>query len=134
MHGRRCGKASLIHDRRNGNWGPSLGQVKTPGIGKDIRLTAAVSGESAALVATDGKKTWRTPAVKISNTKAGKTGLWFFQVGKAQAFENFDVSESTFEPKQSEEAPGQPELVDVAMPDLPSPQDWVLVLKRENRK
>ncbi len=122
-------KGIAIHDRRNGEWGEALGKVETPGIGPNIQLTAAVSGDYAALVISDGKKTWRTPAVKISNSTPGKTGLWFYQIGKEQAFENFEVSETTFQPKRSEE-PGKPELVDVRLPDLPSPQDWVVVLEK----
>ena len=120
-------KGLAIHDRRDGAWGEALGQVETPGIGPDIRLTAAVSGEYAALVVSDGKKTWRTPAVKIRNTTAGNAGLWFYQIGEQQAFDNFEVSETTFKPKQAKEA-GKAESVDYAMPDLPSPQDWLLVM------
>jgi hypothetical protein len=122
-------KGIAIHDRRGGDWGEALGLVKTPRIGPDIRLTAAVSGEYAALVVSDGRETWRTPAVKIRNTTAGKAGLWFYQIGDQQAFDNFEVSGTTFKPKQAKE-PGKAESADFAMPDLPSPQDWVLVLER----
>jgi hypothetical protein len=118
-----------IHDRKNGQWGEALGLIKTPKIGPDIRLVAAVSGEYAAMVVSDGKTTWRTPAVKIGNTAAGKTGLWLNHIGDQQAFDNFEVSGTTFKPKQAKE-PGKAESADFAMPDLPSPQDWVLVLER----
>ena len=63
--------APAIHDRRNGVWGETLGMVETPGIAPDIHLTAAVSGEYAALLVSDGKKSWRTPVVVVSNTPAG---------------------------------------------------------------
>ena len=122
-------KGLAIHDRRDGAWGDALGLVKTPGIGPDIRLTAAVSGEYAALVVSDGKKTWRTPAVKIRNIAPGKVGLWFLQIGERQAFDNFEVSDTTFKPTPAKET-GQAPLADYAMPDLPSPQDWVLVLEK----
>ena len=122
-------KGVAIHDRRNGKWGEALGKVATPGIGPNIQLTAAVSGDYAAFVISDGKKTWRTPAVRIANSSSGKTGLWFYQIGKEQAFENFEVSKTTFQPKRSGES-GKPELVDVKLPDLPSPQDWVVVLEK----
>ncbi len=125
-------KGIAIHDRRAGAWGEALGKVETPGIGPDIRLTAAVSGEYVALVATDGKKTWRTPAVRVRNTTRGKAGLWFYQIGEQQAFDNFEVSESTFKPKQAKET-GKAPSADYAMPDLPSPQDWVLVLEKEGQ-
>ena len=124
-------KGIAIHDRCGGAWGEPLGMVETPGIGRDIRLTAAASGEYAALVVTDGKKTWRTPAVKIRNTEAGKAGLWLFQIGEKQAFDNFEVSATTFTPRKA----GAPKTqkaptVDYAAPNLPSPQDWVLVLEK----
>jgi hypothetical protein len=122
-------KGIAIHDRRDGAWGEALGVVKTPGIGPDIRLTAAASGDYAALLVTDGKKTWRTPAVKVRNTTAGKTGLWFYQIGEQQAFDNFAVSETTFTPKQAKDS-GKAPSADYTMPDLPSPQDWVLVLEK----
>lgn len=126
-------KGIAIHDRRSGQWGEALGLVKTPQIGPDIRLTAAVSGEYAALVVTDGRETWRTPAVKIRNTTGGKAGLWFYQIGERQAFDNFEVSGTSFKPKQAKE-PGKTEFADFAMPDLPSPQDWVLVLENMSRQ
>jgi len=124
-------KGIAIHDRRDGAWGEALGIVKTPGIGPEIRLTAAVSGEYAALVVTDGRKTWRTPAVSVRNAKGGKAGLWFYQIGEKQAFDNFEVSATTFTPAvagatEDRKAP----TADYTAPNLPSPQDWVLVLEK----
>ena len=60
-----------------------------PGVGMDIRLTAAVTNECAALVLTDGKKTWHTPPVTVDNTRAGKTGLRLHQIGEQQQFDTF---------------------------------------------
>lgn len=125
-------KGLAIHDRRDGAWGEALGMIETPGIGPDFRLTAAVSGEYAALVVTDGKKTWRTPAVRVRNTTPGKAGLWFLQIGEKQAFDNFEVSATTFTPgapsaTEDRKAP----TADYAAPNLPSPQDWVLVLEKK---
>ncbi|MHA1128645.1 MAG: hypothetical protein ACTSRN_06820, partial [Alphaproteobacteria bacterium] len=84
-----------------------------------------------------GKKTWRTPAVKVRNTTAGKAGLWFYQIGEKQAFDNFKVSATTFTPAlagadNERKAP----TADYTAPNLPSPQDWVLVLGKvsPNRK
>lgn len=124
-------KGITIHDRRDGAWGEALGMVKTPEIGADIRLTAAVSGEYAALVVTDGKKTWRTPPVRVRNTTAGKAGLWFYQIGEKQTFDNFEVSATRFVPVAADDVQGQKApTADYAAPNLPSPQDWVLVLER----
>jgi len=123
-------KSIFIHDRKDGSWGGMLGEVSVSEIGSDIRLTAAVTGEYAALVVTDGKKTWRTPAVKIQNKTAGKVGLWVYQPG-VQRFDNFEVSATTFVPVDENEAKGQKsQSYDYKAPDLPSPQDWVLVLER----
>ena len=127
-------KSVFIHDRRDGAWGAALGQVKTPGIGPDIRLTAAVCGEYAALLVSDGKKSWRTPPVKVTNTTSGKTGLWLFQIGEKQAFDNFEVSATTFAPVAAGASKGQKAPTgDYAAPNLPSPQDWVLVMEKVGR-
>ena len=125
-------KGIAIHDRRNGKWGKSLGMIKTPEIGADIRLTAAVTGEHAALLISDGKKSWRTPAVKVSNTKPGKSGLWFYQIGEQQSFDNFKVSATSFTLKSAKKT-GTASLVDYRAPDLPSPQDWILVMERADK-
>lgn len=116
-------KGIFIHDRRNGEWGAMLGHVKTPDIGPVIQLVAAAVDEHAALLVSDGKKNWRTPPVKVTNTASGKTGLWLFQVGEQQAFGKFEVS------PMSVGADG-PSTGQYLAPDLPSPQDWVLVMER----
>ena len=124
-------KSIFIHDRKNGAWGAALGKVDVPKIGPNIRLTAAVTGDYVALVFSDGKKTWRTPPVTVSNKTAGKTGLWFFQIGQQQEFDNFEVSATTPVPAEASTAKGQKSPTgDYKAPDLPSPQDWVLVLER----
>jgi hypothetical protein len=103
--------------------------IKTPEIGADIQLTAAVTGEHASLLVSDGKKSWRTPAVKVGNTKPGKSGLWFYHIGEQQSFDNFKISAITFTPKPAAKT-GTASMVDYRAPDLPSPQDWVLVLEK----
>lgn len=117
-------KCVFIHDRRDGDWGAMLGKVATPEIGLEIQLSAAVVDEHAALVVTDGKKSWRTPPVKVTNTDSGKTGLWFYHIGEQQTFGKFEVSPMTVDSDQGTST-GQ-----YLAPDLPSPQDWVLVLER----
>ena len=126
-------KTIFLHDRRDGQWGDPLGQVAVPDIGPKIRLTAAACGDYAGLVLTDGKKTYSTPVVKVSNLTSGKTGLWLYQIGDRQQFSNFQLSGTQFAPAKRA-ATGETERVtqfdDYKAPPLPSPQDWVLVLER----
>ena len=135
-------KSIFLHDRKNGQWGEQLGKVAVPEIGPDIRLTAAVSGDYAALIITDGKKTYYTPTVKVGNTTAGKAGLWLYQIGERQQFDNFELSRAQFasvnneaKGKTSPSGNHHAEAVRIytdqyRTPRLPSPQDWVLVLER----
>jgi len=126
-------KVIYLHDRKGGAWGNPLGKVSVPQIGPRIRLTAAASGPYAALVVTDEKQTYHTPAVKVNNLAAGKTGLWLFQIGDRQEYSAFELSRTQFAPPKSD-----PTDVATAMawsgeyktPNVPSPQDWVLVLER----
>jgi hypothetical protein len=125
-------KAIYIHDRKDGQWGEQLGRVDVPKIGPNIRLTAAACGDYAALVVTDGQKTYCTPSVKVSNVTSGKAGLWFFQIGDRQEFGSFELSRTPFAPTKVEAA-GQVHRVvpeEFKAPNVPSPQDWVLVLER----
>ena len=126
-------KSIFLHDRKNGQWGDKLGSVDVLAIGPKIHLLAAACGEFAALVLTDGQRTYTTPVVKVGNTTTGKTGLWFFQVGERQEFGRFAVSATPFDPpKGPVEArlPGVIRTAEYHAPNLPSPQDWVLVLER----
>jgi len=143
-------KAIFIHDRKNAEYGPQLGMVSVPEIGPDIRLTMSAWGNYAALAVTDGKNTYCTPSVKVGNTTPGKAGVWLFQVGERQQFDNFGLSRLTLAPIKSKarglplvlnENPGilpaveVPEISlltgdDYTPPRLPAPQDWVLVLER----
>jgi hypothetical protein len=130
-------KAIYLHDRKNGTWGEPLGQVAVPEIGPKIRLTAAVCGEYAAMVLTDGTNTYSTPSVQVSNLAAGKAGVWLFQVGERQAYDNFELSQTPFAPSKLErEEIGKVRRVvshQFKAPNVPSPQDWVLVLERVKR-
>ena len=125
-------KAIYSHDRKNGTWGEPLGWVTVPEIGPKIRLTAAACGDYAAMVMTDGMKTYSTPSVKVSNVSSGKAGVWLFQVGVRQEYDNFELSQTPFAPSKLEVA-GQVHHVvsdELKAPNVPSPQDWVLVLER----
>jgi len=124
-------KAIYLHDRKNGAYGEQLGQVAVPEIGPKIRLTAAACGAYAAMVLTDGKKTYHTPIVEVSNTTRGKAGLWLYQIGDRQLYGNFELSRSQFGSVKVEQHKALPGLADeYHPPQLPSPQDWVLVLER----
>jgi len=135
-------KKIYLHDRKDGQWGNPLGDVAVPEIGPKIHLTAAACSDHAAMVMTDGKRTYYTPVVTVGNTTAGKTGLWLFQIGERQEYDNFELSRAKFIPGLGEadkKAPRRGGLdAKVARihtdkyraPRLPSPQDWVLVLER----
>jgi hypothetical protein len=131
-------KALFIHDRKNGQWGASLGAVPVPEIGPKIHLTAAVCGTSAAIVLTDGKKTYCTPIVEVSNKTAGKTGLWLYQIGERQDFRHFELSLAQFNLMKQQAEPSAKHDANTVLlysdewrtPNVPSPQDWVLVMER----
>ncbi|MHB8971136.1 MAG: apiosidase-like domain-containing protein [Pirellulaceae bacterium] len=126
-------KAIFLHDRKNGQWGEMLGSVDVSEIGPRIQLVAAACGEFAALVLTDGQRTYATPVVKVGNTTAGKTGLWMFQIGERQEFGRFAVSATPFDPPRDSLEAGLPGVIrtdEYHASDLPSPQDWILVLER----
>jgi len=91
-------KAIYLHDRKQGEWGQPLGRVAVPEVGPKIRLTVAACGQHAALVLTDGKKSWHTPIVQVENTAPGKVGLWLFQIGERQAYREFELSRARFGP------------------------------------
>ena len=143
-------KAIYLHDRKAGAWGPPLGRVDVPTIGRRIRLTGAVCGGEAALVLTDGTNTYTTPSVTVSNRTSGKAGLWLFQVGERQQYDNFELCRLSVQrpqvpprgqPLVLRENPGILPALPVppwslllgdtyTPPRLPAPQDWLLVLER----
>jgi hypothetical protein len=125
-------KSIFLHDRKDGQWGEMLGKVAVPDAGPMIHLTAAACGDHAALVLTDGTKSWSTPVVKVGNTRPGKPGLWLFQIGERQEFDNFAVSATPFHPPQLvvDDKTKVIHTDEYQAPNLPSPQDWVLVMQR----
>ncbi len=126
-------KQIYLHDVKPGGFGPPLGVVAVPEIGPRFKLTAAACGGYAALVLTDGPRTYFTPLVKVSNVEAGKTGLWMYQIGDKQEYGDFEVSRAHFAPPPAP-APGATPWLEhdgaCQAPNVPSPQDWVLVLER----
>ncbi len=99
-------KTICFLERKNGKYGDAIGKVEVPAIGPRIHLTAAVCGMHAALVVTDGKKSYRTPIVQVSNVTGGKTGLWLYQIGDRQEYGNFELSRTPFNVARTVE--GQP--------------------------
>ena len=92
------------------------------------------------MVLTDEKTTYYTPFVKVSKTASGKAGLWLFQIGDCQEYDNFELSRTPLVlPKLLEKALSSvgPDAKTTFLPadeyrtpNVPSPQDWVLVLER----
>ena len=85
------------------------------------------------MVLTDGKKTYFTPTVKVSNATSGKVGLWLYQIGDRQRYGNFELSRTQVAPlNRTAEQTNYTVLWsdEYIAPGLPSPQDWVLVLER----
>jgi hypothetical protein len=133
-------KKIYLHDRTDGQWGDPLGEVAVPAIGPRIHLTAAACGDGAALVVTDGTRTYCTPVVKVHNTARGKSGLWLYQVGDRQEYDDFQLSRASFysgvctaDTKASSGVDNRVVRIysdEYQMPNVPSPQDWVLVLER----
>jgi hypothetical protein len=131
-------KALFIHDRKKGAWGANLGEVPVPEIGPKIHLTAAVCGKHAALALSDGNRDYYTPIIEVSNTAGGKTGLWLYQIGERQEFSDFALSRARFSPVKQEANRPAKLAAGVTLlssdqwrtPNVPSPQDWVLVLER----
>jgi hypothetical protein len=125
--------ALYLHDRRDGDWGDPLGRVAVPEIGPRIRLTAAVSGEYAAVKLTDGERVYRTPLVRVSNVEGGQVGVWLYQIGDRQEYDGFEVTRADFDVPVPTTADPSAAVVwsgEYAAPNVPSPQDWVLVLER----
>jgi hypothetical protein len=120
-----------VHDRKNGQWGDQLGHVAVPEIGPRIHLTAAACGDYAAMVLSDGEKSYHTPTVKVGNLTSGKAGVWLYQVGDRQEFGNFEMSRARFAPTRVEPKNALSGPADAYHPpQLPSPQDWMLVLEK----
>ena len=149
-------RAIYLLDRAKGVDGPPLGRTPVLTLGPDIRLTAEVRGPWAIVSIRDGKSTYTTPIVSMSNTSAGKVGLRHGTDGVSQDFDNFVLRQSPalVTDKQLERklydarggyrgklsGPGWDDfatektiLLDAYRPpSFPTTQDWVLVL--ETRK
>ncbi len=117
--------AIYFHDRRDGQWGDQLGRVEVRNAGPHITLTATVSGGYGIMELRDGDRRFVTQTASLTNRSKGAAGLWMYQVGDQQEFSNFRLSDATGKLTRPVI------LSDVfRAPDLPSPQDWVLVIQK----
>jgi hypothetical protein len=141
-------KSVWLHDRQNGEYGPRLGATHVPEIGSDITLVAEANGSSASLTITDGQHIYRTSPVLVTNTHAGRVGVWSEplscdgNVGGAacrraenpparqhsQQFEEFAAYKIE---NGSPDANANLVVLNAwRAPNLPLLHDWVLVLER----
>lgn len=135
-------KNILIQERYKGEWGPWLGKVWLSGSFtrpvETLRLTAAVSGSHAVLHVSNGTEEYQTPAVPVTITASGQVGIRLQEIGNRQQFDNFAVSRTLFEKPRPVLKDGG-EFIrkgggDFIAPQVPTPQDWVLVLERVKEK
>jgi Protein of unknown function (DUF4038)/Domain of unknown function (DUF5060) len=68
-------KAIYLTDRNKGVDGERLENTPIPAIGADIRLTAEVRGEFAAVSISDGQRSYTSAIARVTNTLAGSSGL-----------------------------------------------------------
>lgn len=83
-------KQICIVDRSKGVDGQLLGSTPISLMGSSIRLTAEVKGEWAAVSISDGEHAYTSQIVKVSNTTAGRAGLWHPE-NDGQRFANFEL-------------------------------------------
>lgn len=127
-------KCIYLHDRQQGAWGAPLGRVEVPEIGPRVRLYAAAWGDYAAMVLSDGERTYLTPPVQVQNNDPGQVGLWMYQIGDRQEYDDFAVSRTAFAPPPGMADGAWPCFGDYRAPNVPCPQDWVLVMQRAGRR
>jgi Protein of unknown function (DUF4038)/Domain of unknown function (DUF5060) len=149
-------KAVYLLDRTKGADGSPIGSMPVATVGPDIRLTAEVRGKWAVVSITDGRNTYTSRIVAVSNTKVGGAGLRHEADAAAQSYGNFElrkspalVTDEHLEKKLYDARGGyrgelkgtvwddfgkeKTILLDAYLPSpLPMPQDWILVL--ENNK
>ncbi|MBI4165926.1 MAG: DUF4038 domain-containing protein, partial [Acidobacteria bacterium] len=65
------GKTIYLLDRKKGMNSRPLGSTSAPDIGSNMRLSAEVRGNWAAISITDGQHTYTSEIVRVSNTTAG---------------------------------------------------------------
>jgi hypothetical protein len=122
----------FLHERRNGEYGPRLGEVPVAELSPRFELSMVATGDLAALRLVDGARTYVTPPVRLASVSSGRSGVWMFRIGDRQEFDDFKVSNARL---------GVPPLARTQnvswitgdtqrIASLPCPQDWALVLER----
>ena len=130
-------EAIYLHDRKDGKWGIPRRGRRADDRGEDPPYRGGLRNR-AAMVLTDGEKIYYTPIVKVGNTTAGKAGLWLYQIGDRQEFRRFELSRAQFvRMKRQAEPSAKHDAKTVLLhsdewrtPNVPSPQDWVLVMEQ----
>ncbi|MBI2844079.1 MAG: discoidin domain-containing protein [Armatimonadetes bacterium] len=79
-----------FHEVVGGNYGPFLNFVSATGLGADIHLEAAVSGQNASFTISDGIKTFTTTRTIQNVNDPGTVGM-FHNYSPSQLFDNFRV-------------------------------------------
>jgi hypothetical protein len=87
-------KAIYLLDRKKGADGKPLRKTPVPEIGPEIRLTAEVRGSWASMSVSDGKRSYSSGIVRITNTTAGNAGLRHSDDGNTQSFADFVLQKS----------------------------------------
>lgn len=143
-------KTICIYDRRGGQDGQPLGTVAVAPLGSIIRLNAEARGAWMMFSISDGKASYCTPIVQVKNVTEGQVGLGHREEGEMQAFDNLALHECGELPvdealeRRLYDAAGacrgelwQDDGQEKALlldayrpPDLPTTQDYVLVLER----
>ena len=83
-----------IIERKNAVAGRPLGITATTALGADIRISAEVRNEMAAMSITDGQSTYATPIVRLGQVQVGSVGLMHCAEAAAQSFANFELRRS----------------------------------------
>ncbi len=103
-------------------------RVLPKGIGKDITLTVTQQNGVATLEVKSDKGT-HASNIEIGKPQSGKLGLWQSHWRAQQRYDNFTVKNI---PNRKAGVRYLPDST-VYFERVPSPQDWVLVMEREQR-
>ncbi|MGB8115172.1 MAG: DUF4038 domain-containing protein, partial [Candidatus Sulfotelmatobacter sp.] len=87
-------KVIYLLDRRKGADGHPLRRTLLEGLSGNVHLTAEVRDGWATMAITDGKNTFTTGIVHVTNGSAGGVGLIHRDDGVTQNFTNFEVRKS----------------------------------------
>lgn len=152
----RNAKTIYLVEHKKGADGVILGNTPASAIGAAIHLSAEVRGKWAEVSVSDGAHTYTSSIVPITDTTAGSAGLLHDDDGNEQRFTHFELRNS---PPLPADGPIDRKIYDAQgkyrgelkgrgwddlwadkiilldsyrPPQLPIPQDWVLILNRDN--